>query len=576
MKRLFAGTACVALLGIGLFLLWRIRARVEPGEEVTPWGGQAETPAREMQSEVISTSVVRYVAGSEAWREHPAPVALPAPSAPPQPRTKALVEKIVNGSNSVPGEWILRFKDREAMQEFLGSDGPHRGRVADVLLSLNSVRIVDMSAEEVSRLERETPGAFEYSPNLRVEQPRAPGKWSVTPDSGVPGAGFGPQTLAWLGIAGDHRKWGEGVSIAVLDVGVGSCPSLEGAGVVRVDMTGETQSGARTANSHGTAVAAILSGGIPGREGVAPSAQLISVKVLGDNGSGDSFTLAKGIEEATARGARIINLCLGSRGDCPLVRQAVERAIAAGAIVVAAVGNDSTDGVSYPARYEGVIGVTAVDASGKRLAFANSGPEVDIAAPGLDVWAAASADTAMRMSGTSAAVPLVSGVLAYLISGNPGLTAAEVTDVLLRNSNDAGMPGRDREYGCGILNAGRILDRGTSGIHDAAIADNCIDAASAGDGQLTLVVSVQNRGTEALQGADLRVMIGEFSNAVRLTDIGVGETAGCRFLVRLPGDGPTNVLRVASDVSISGATDDNPLNNARTTVFTISGPAGQR
>ena len=112
-------------------------------------------------------------------------------------------------------------------------------------------------------------------------------------------------------------------------------------------------------------------------------------------------------------------------------------------IIVAAAGNDAVEGVTYPAKYEGVIGVSSVDATGKHLYFSNRGEEVDLAAPGIGVTAAWTGNSFIDFSGTSASAPFVSGTLAMLLSENPALRPTEAVEIISSYANDAGFPGRD-------------------------------------------------------------------------------------------------------------------------------------
>lgn len=574
-RRVFPVLACVVALGLlvvcGLFCI----TQPEPAHLS---GGKPSSPMQpDITPVVVHAALVdRYPAATESRTDLVAKGTAAVSQVRQWPVADVAVNRMVASSNAIPGEWILRFRDGDALQHFVEGDGLQRGHVLDVVRSLNALRLGGLTAEQILLLKEASSGSFEYSPNFKVSIPGSPGRQDPAKKAEQQYAGFGLRALPWLGVNGDHGTWGSGIRVAILDVGVGQCPGVSEKDIVRIDLTGKVTAGTGDANSHATAVAVLLAGGIHGVEGVAPSAQILSIKVLSDGGSGDSFTLAKGIEEAVSRGARIINLSLGSRGDCPLVRQAVERAVAGGVIVVAAVGNDSAAGVSYPAAYNGVLGVTAVDAGGRHLDFANTGPGVDLAAPGFDVWAAYSEDGAMRMSGTSAAVPLVAGALASLISKEPGMTAAAAVDLLLRYCDDAGMPGRDEVFGCGILDMRRVLDSGTRGIRDIAIVDNCMELPAADAGQAFLVVSVQNRGTERLPVVQLRVRIGEYDNTVNMSDIEVGESVGCRFSLRPDAAQWANGVRVVSEALIPGVQDDLPWNNLKISVFGGVGQASPR
>jgi thermitase len=128
--------------------------------------------------------------------------------------------------------------------------------------------------------------------------------------------------------------------------------------------------------------------------------------------------LAEGIVEATDRGAQVINMSLGGYGDSPVLAQSIAYALQHGVVVVAAAGNDAADELAFPAAYQGVLSVAAVDANDKQAFFSNSGQGLDLAAPGVGVTTAWSTNQLASVSGTSQAAALTSGaVAAYLAWG---------------------------------------------------------------------------------------------------------------------------------------------------------------
>jgi subtilisin family serine protease len=131
--------------------------------------------------------------------------------------------------------------------------------------------------------------------------------------------------------------------------------------------------------------------------------------------------------------------------------------IARGAILVAAVGNAGPRAKPlYPAGYDGVIAVTAVDKGRNAYRRANQGEHVDIAAPGVNVWTAASISGARPKSGTSFAAPFVSAAAAVLLAQRPDLTPVQMAEALSQLAQDIGSPGKDRIFGWGLLDARRL------------------------------------------------------------------------------------------------------------------------
>jgi subtilisin family serine protease len=295
---------------------------------------------------------------------------------------------------------------------------------------------------------------------------------------------------------------------------------------------------------------------------MAPAAGILSVKVLPDNGPGDVFTLVKGIIAAVDRGARVVNLSLGTRGDSFLLKEAIGYAAGKGVIVVAAAGNDGSAASLYPAAYDGVVAVTAVDTEGNRAFFSNTGNASSISAPGMGLLAAAPGDKAGLFSGTSAAAPLVSGAAAMVLSRDQGLSASEVMDLLRRCSADAGMPGRDAEYGSGILNMDRLSRWQERGVIDVAAGRPQVEFPRAGTGDMVVHVYAQNRGTEVLPQVTLELVINQSARHVwSFRDVGVGQTVSEILRTEMSawkniGDLPIRVT--ATSVNLR---DVNPANN---------------
>lgn len=149
--------------------------------------------------------------------------------------------------------------------------------------------------------------------------------------------------------------------------------------------------------------------------GVAPQASLLIGKVLRDDGRGSFDWITNGINWAVDQGADIISMSLGGPSPYNKMKQAIDRAIAAGVIVVAAAGNDGSnrrDNVNYPGNYADVICVGSIDRSRQRSRFSSVGMNIDIMAPGGMVRSTWIPPRAYHtISGTSMATPFVSGAL---------------------------------------------------------------------------------------------------------------------------------------------------------------------
>ena len=170
----------------------------------------------------------------------------------------------------------------------------------------------------------------------------------------------------------------------------------------------------------GTHVAGIAASTL---HGVAKSANIIAVKVMGDDGTGSGSNIIAGInfvvQAANGSGRpSVINLSITTPGS-QAIDDAVENAVSFGVHVVAAAGNDNTDAsLSSPARSPAVIAVGATDINDKRASFSNFGPDVDIFAPGVGVVSLGNAgdDAVKTLDGTSMACPHVTGLVAYFLA----------------------------------------------------------------------------------------------------------------------------------------------------------------
>ncbi len=269
-----------------------------------------------------------------------------------------------------------------------------------------------------------------------------------------------------LTMVGAPAAWsvskGAGVVVAVVDTGVDAThPDLAGRVLREIDLLpGVTPLPEQ--NGHGTRVASLIAGSLNGvgMAGVAPQAGILPVSALDPAGYGDSSTVARGIIAATDAGARVINLSLGGPDRDPVLDKACAYAFSKGAVVVAAAGNSYQWGneVQYPAASPNVLAVASVDRTGNPSFFSNTGPHIDLAAPGEAVWAAAPGGGYTVDSGTSFAAPHVSGALALVLATNPKLTSAQASAVVKTTAaDDISGNGRDDQLGQGILRADRAV-----------------------------------------------------------------------------------------------------------------------
>ncbi|WP_252891190.1 S8 family peptidase [Thermoclostridium stercorarium] len=272
-------------------------------------------------------------------------------------------------------------------------------------------------------------------------------------------------TDIWERVPVEKRK---NVTIAVVDTGVDlEHPDLKDSIVAGYDFINQDNV-PDDDNGHGTHVAgiaaAITNNGI-GIAGVAGGAKIMPVKVLSAEGYGSSLDVYLGIMYAADHGADVINLSLGSDAPSLLINEAVKYALARDVVVVAATGNEYSDTVSYPAGFDGVIGVGAVDWNYPngfiRADFSNYGEGTDIVAPGVDILstypeeldiADGNQDGYTILDGTSMATPFVAGMAALLRAEHPEWSYEEIQKALQENAYDIYQKGPDKYTGAGVVN----------------------------------------------------------------------------------------------------------------------------
>ncbi len=207
---------------------------------------------------------------------------------------------------------------------------------------------------------------------------------------------------------------------------------------------------------HGTHVAGVAGAVINNNIGIAGMAQvrLMSVKVMNDSGEGTDATVASGIRWAVDNGANIITMSLGVDGMSLTLGSAVQYAANHGVVQVAASGNSGSSYVSYPAAYPSVIAVGAIDQTSRRASFSNFGTELDLMAPGVQIYSTQGSSSYQYLSGTSTAAPCVAGITALMLSVNPSLSPFDVGAVLNSTATDlTTTSGWDTSTGWGTVNA---------------------------------------------------------------------------------------------------------------------------
>jgi subtilisin len=346
------------------------------------------------------------------------------------------------------------FKSDRGRQKALGA-------ADEVVREFNSIDVVTIraSTRAVSGLEN--------NPNLRYVE-----------EDGT--AHALAQTLPWgidrvdAEVAHANGETGNGADIAIIDTGIDSDhPDLQGnlgsgRAFVNCNTRGGCRFGAKPAdntchynwdddNDHGTHCAGIADAvnNSEGVVGVSTEATLHAVKVLDKCGSGSWSDVAAGIEYVGDQGWDVGSMSLG--GDASqTIKDAVSYAHSQGVTLVGAAGNDGpcTDCVGYPAAYSEVIAVSSTNDTDGLSDFSSTGPEVELAAPGSDIYSSVANNGGYdTFSGTSMACPHVAGAAGQLRAN--GTSQSNTRSQLKSTAEDIGLA--SNESGAGLLDVAAAL-----------------------------------------------------------------------------------------------------------------------
>lgn len=337
---------------------------------------------------------------------------------------------------------------------------------ADLLHSFNllPVVLVKMSTEQALHLGK-NPHIKAVEPNAKVQALGQSVPWGVPHVQGTDA-----HTASFTG---------QGVKVAILDTGIDRSHE---------DLTANVKGGYSVftddankdpyydASFHGTHVAgtiAALNNSI-GVLGVAYNADLYAVKVLNNEGSGSYAGIAQGIEWAVNNGMDIINMSLGGSQSSSILEEWCQIATDSGILVVAAAGNSGRsngrgDTVGYPANYDSVMAVAAIDESNNRASFSSTGPAVEISAPGVNILSTVPGNQYDSYNGTSMASPHVAGVAALVWGAKPELSNTQLRQLL--NETALNIGNNSDHYGNGLVQALAAIQGSASNGDDGDSSD---------------------------------------------------------------------------------------------------------
>ena len=252
---------------------------------------------------------------------------------------------------------------------------------------------------------------------------------------------------------------GEVLTVCILDTGVNAKhPDLTGKVFARdgfegIDLNDEI--------GHGTEVAGIIAANTNNKKGIAGiswNTKILSVKITDEFGQARVSDVAIGLDEAYKNGAKIVQISLSTNQFSQTLKDIIKEAQDRGILIVSTAGNSGIQEIRYPAAFSGVIGVGAVNEQKERELYSTRGAHVSLVAPGTEIYTT-SGNTYSHVSGTSFSAPQITGAAALVWSIAPKLTNIEVRDILIKSANDLGDVGKDPDFGYGLLNIERAVER---------------------------------------------------------------------------------------------------------------------
>lgn len=429
----------------------------------------------------------------------------------------------------VPGEYVVKFKDwldRDKVNSLFMSIGVEKGFIQKTL-SFNGSKanyfLIKADRESIQRL-KNLPEIELVEPNY-LFFPQA----EVVPDDRY----YSEQwhySLINLPAAWSITRGSQLTVVAVIDTGVRfDHPDLQG---VFYDEGHDFVDGDEDPTdpgmfydgksiSHGTHVAGTIAALTNNGQGVSgvcwggSGIKILPVRVLGPE-FGTAFDVASGIIYAVEHGAKVLNMSLGSSEDSSIIHDAIKYAYDNDVVVVCAAGNDATNSLLYPAKYPETIAVGAIRMDKEKTWYSNYGPELDVVAPGGDLyvdqngdgnpdgvlstcWTLDDGELYEFLQGTSMAAPHISGIVALLMS--KGYTGVEeIREILKNTAEDLGDPGLDDYYGAGLVDAYRALT------YDSGYEPFIVWAANAIVGGIDSITYADEYGNFLLTGVKSRIV----------------------------------------------------------------------
>ena len=356
-----------------------------------------------------------------------------------------------------PGQVLVKFRTETPQQDRTQALGDHDLPLLEELPDLHVQRVSAPEGQEHLVVE-----ALQQDPRVEYAELDYVVHATIVPDDPDLYLQWGLSKIqaptAW-----DETTGSSDLVIAIVDTGVDlNHPDLNDKIVPGWDFVNDDNS-PQDDHGHGTHVAGIAAAETNNARGVAGvswGARIMPIKVLRYDGDGYYSDVAQGVLYACNHGAQIINLSLGGTNPSSTLKNALEQAYADGCIIVAAAGNSGQDEIDYPARYAEAIAVAATDQVDDHAPFSDTGPQIEVAAPGVGIYSTLwtpSSHTYGVKHGTSMSTPHVSGLAALIWTLCPQLTNTEARSVISGTAKDLGAPGWDPKFGFGRIDAQKAV-----------------------------------------------------------------------------------------------------------------------
>ncbi|QTM99498.1 S8 family serine peptidase [Sediminibacillus dalangtanensis] len=348
----------------------------------------------------------------------------------------------VDGAALEKEEVLIRYQSEQSKHEIMNESYEVINQyenlpVLSVLINPNKKELL-RNHDDISYIEKNSPVKLSGETAREINQAASvENQWNMD-TIGAP--------LAW-----SEKITGKGVDIAIIDTGIAEHADLNiQGGYSTMNKNPEWVDD----NGHGTHIAGIIGAkhNKTGISGIAPDANLYAVKALNHDGEGSLADIVEAIDWAIQQDIDIINLSLGTSFNSEILKDMMRKAYEEGILIVGASGNEGTDdSVIYPSKYQEVIAVSAINKNNELGSFSSTGPEVELAAPGVNIRSTYLNNTYATYSGTSQAAPHVTGMLALLKQKYPELAYEELRKLAADYTTDLGDPGYDVYFGAGLI-----------------------------------------------------------------------------------------------------------------------------